>query len=375
MAKREGGDQYESPFEPCFKDSVANDIYSSGAFAADVDKYLFQLSPAQREAVVQSLIFVRGKPLRGRISENVDEYVGTPETEWPLYNSTEVTPADPTARTMQEVEDLFRKSIEVLGCFGANINNPKAMTGLGLGVSFGVSAGVSLGGGVSAGASYGPQPNSGFGFGYGASVSYGAGVGVGNPQDPLGSVYGPSGSYRDPRYTQGAGDPSYGYASAYAGAGFGQAGFGAWGGAGFGSGMGPTGDPGFKDLSRFTYAGSADNRGAMERFLAEQGVTCGTEQYAEAGVDAQGNTYSRSGERQRCSSNKNSQLGGPISAFGIISVKGSLDITGNARSDPSKLSEALAATRFGRAAENPFGIKCLEKNSSGETIRESFKFP
>jgi hypothetical protein len=263
-----------------------------------------------------------------------------------------------------EVENLFRSAIETLACFGADVNNPKSMAKIGLGVSFSPTSGVKIGGSGLPTATYGPQPQGGFGFTFdGGQPSL---IGVAKAQDPLGSVYGPTEELKDPRYTMGAGDPLYGYPSDFGGPGFGQAGFGAFGGLGFGSGLGATGDPGFKDITKFTYAGFGDARGAMERFQQDQGKSCRDEYFATAGIDEDGNEYSDSGKRKVCSTNTSSKIEGKVTAFAIASAPGILDPTANARSKAEAISERQRAQRFGFANDNPYGVPCLETKSSRE---------
>lgn len=364
-------------------------FYSSTAFAADVDRYLFQLSPEEREALLNNYIYLRGKPLRGKITDNEDEYIGGRDVAYDNLSGGLPSPEAPTVRSSFEIEDLFRKSIETLACFGADVNNPKSMTGLGLGVSFGAVAGVSLGGSKSkASAVYGPQPNNGYGYGYGYEYSkendeYGlfAGIGVeayvGTEQDPLGSIFGPPKEEKDPRYTEGAGDPYYGYPSDFGGPGFGQAGFGDLGGLGFGSGLGESGDPGFKDFSKFTYAAEDDYRSAMERFLDAKNQTCSSQYYAEAGVDENGQEYSRSGEREVCTTDTSSKVEGDVTAFALISAEGTLDPTGTYRNSPEAISELQRKRRFGLADDNPFGVECLEPEEEDDpfSYKKNWSWP
>src|SRR5690606_29473463 len=126
-------------------------------------------------------------------------------------------------------------------------------------------------------ASFSPRSTSRNGLG--VSFGFGGNEEVGNdPQrdfvqfraDPLSTVFGGSFSKQrelDNRFTDGAGDSKYGFRSAFAiGPGFGQAGYGDLGGPGFGSGQGVSGDPGFKDPSRFSFAGVAQQPAAFNKF-------------------------------------------------------------------------------------------------------------
>jgi hypothetical protein len=99
----------------------------------------------------------RTLPIRSLISDNTDEFTGS-------------TPAAPGADdpSMAEAPDLSQTAIQQAALYGADINDPTAFAGLGLGVNFGVGVGVGIGIGVGAGATVG------------ASFGVTAGVGLNN---------------------------------------------------------------------------------------------------------------------------------------------------------------------------------------------------
>lgn len=321
-----------------------------------------------------------GNPIRGLIAENLDEYTGVPTQTGRLIpdNDAPTSALAPAVRSAQESEDLFRDSIEFLACFGAYINSPSAFAGLGLSVTFGASASA----GVTA--SFKPQARAGFGFGTTPQLGFPQNAQL-SPfnRDPLGAVYGetqfstgPFGSsFPDPtnRYALGGGDPQYGYPSSFAtGPGFGVAGFGDMGGLGFGGPYGPAGDPGYRDPTKFTFAGVADNRSAFQRFLLPKpsptvlgiapglggagipgvgvGIGVGTGVFAGAGVGVSAIAGLGGGA--------NTPILGKPSPFSMIALDGTLDETGQARSDPQNVSNFLARSRIGFTNPNPFGVHC-----------------
>lgn len=345
-----------------------------------------------------------GLPIRGLIADNVDEFVGGPNNFSDLNNrfGLDLSQAatfgiTPLTRDALEVEDLFRASIQFLSCFGANLNNNKSMAKIGLGPifsvgrngkvsfnpkdiirvqgGFGVGGGVAVGGAaVAGGAGIG---GAGFGVGSGFVGTVGGGSGTGSQTqvggnnvfrksfnvDPLGSVFGrPVVSENEfgpdrPKVIEGAGDPSYGYHSDFSsGPGFGQAGFGDFGGAGFGSGL-SAGDPGFKDPSKFTFAGVSDNRSAFDRFLRPKpdpstfGIGIGLSAHAGASIGLGAGNSGVSGGGAVL-------VPGKPSPFALISVPGTLDPTGNARSDSEEISRQNQLHRFGFSVDNPFGVSC-----------------
>jgi hypothetical protein len=337
----------------------------SYAYSPDVFRLMATLDYRDRMDM-EKIVRRRGNPLRGKISENVDEFTGSgmthPDFKFGGAGLQAPDAISPTVRDIWEVNDLFRQAIEMLSCFGANVNSPDGLGGIGLGVSFGAGGGASFGAGASAG----------FGFGTTAGAESGVGAYSSFGSDPLGNIYGPSGAdtENDPRYSQGHGDPTYGYASAYAGAGFGQAGFGDFGGAGFGSGQGSTGDPGFKDPSKFTFAGVSDNRSAWDRFntpVEDQTAIGGFGVGVSAGVGL--------GAGAGLGANSHTSVGGQPSAFAIASVEGTLDLTGGARSSAQAISDRLAQQRFGFSVDNPYGVSCADTDEGGNIVSESWSWP
>jgi hypothetical protein len=364
---------------------------ASGVFAADVEKYLGMSNTTPEDILFEGGAFKQvSTVVRTKISKNEDEYVGGGVgstiqadyiNEWDDQEQLEgIRPVVSKVRDQMEVQSLFKTAISILSCMGANINSPSSLQKLGMGVSFSSPTGIGFGASAGAKASFGPQPGGGWGASASASAtssaqaggyagasagayagaSAGAYAGVGMVQDPLGSVYGPS-TYgpKDPRYNEGAGDPGYGYASAYAGAGFGQAGFGTFGGAGYGSGLGATGDPGFKDPRDFTIAGEPDTQSAVEKFFASKGEQSGSEYQTASGGPSM---YT------------GSKVEGAVSAFAVASFSGTLDPTGNARQDPQFISDQQDKQKFGFAKDNPYGVPCLE-TKGGYVVSEKWKWP
>lgn len=234
--------------------------------------------------------------LRGLIAENVDEYIsgndGNPGLNAYLGNATDsfIEPYYPLNKAITRAQQISfglpYSIITTLNALGVSADNAYVMRRLGLAPNFspgyvasvgafaGVSSGVGPGtassfGGLGASpvsfsplsnASFGAQPGAGLGVsaraGYFANVNAGSSYLSASPfysyRDPLGAVYGRNmaqinGFNGDRhRYVEGAGFPQYGYASPYGGVGYGRAGFGDMGGAGFGSAL-STGDPGFRD--------------------------------------------------------------------------------------------------------------------------------
>ncbi len=321
-----------------------------------------------------------GNPIRGLIAENLDEYTGVPaQTGRLVPDDTGPTSAlAPMVRSATESDDLFRDSIEFLACFGAFINSPHAFAGLGLSVNFGASASA----GVTA--SFTPQARTAFGFGTTPQLGFPQNQQL-SPfnRDPLGAVYGQArfqtgvfgSNTPDPnnRYALGAGDPGYGYPSSFAsGPGFGIAGFGDMGGLGFGGPYGATGDPGYRDPTKFTFAGVADNRSAFQRFLLPKpsptilgitpglggagipgvgvGIGVGSGVFAGAGIGV--------GAVAGLGGGASVGIGGKPSPFSMIALDGTLDETGQARSDPQNVSNFLARNLIGFTNPNPFGVRC-----------------
>lgn len=299
---------------------------------------------------LQRLVYRDGRPIRSKISDNEDEYVGTPITGYGIANYE----GQVTVRSTQNPTDLFWKAVEVLSCYGVNINNPDAFSALGLAANF------SLGG---VGASFNAQINAAFGFSASTGVGIGAVVGPGRAVggvndgasssnfsdsaytsgtriDSLGVVYGRAGS-RTSRFSsatqkiQEAGfDYGYGYESDYTtGPGYGKAGYGDYGGNGFGS-SNRLGDPGYRSPDSFTFAGVADERSAFERFLRRREDRTALTPGARVGqTDLIGGA--------------SVAVGGNLSAFALVSVAGVLDATGGARSSPQYQSDQRVARDAG----------------------------
>jgi hypothetical protein len=332
------------------------------------------------QAGLMNLVTRAGNPIRGLIASNIDEFVGYIKNE-PVgpytIDSNKLALDGETmlmrqTRTAQESADLFRQATEMLSCFGADINSPSTHRSMGLGPNFsaGVSAGASfgaaIGGGVYAGASFSAGAGVGLGAvaggGYrtrtvtqtrtgGSSSSFSAYATYSPFQtDSLGAVYGRSRKTRRfssdyQRLHETGIDFNYGYDSAYENRpGFGRAGFGDFGGNGFGSGL-SEGDPGFISPNRFTFAGVAENEGAVERFMrARQDTTALTSgPRAGRGVLVGGASV---------------EVGGKVSAFALVSVSGELDTSGSYLDSPQALSDRRARLGSGFQRDNISGVSC-----------------
>lgn len=344
------------------------------SFAVSQDVWAFLYTNPATE-VLGDLVIRAGNPIRGKFVENFDEYVG----QWwnKAHSSTNAWIADVpsavagTVRGIQEVDDLWREAIQFLSCYGADINNSDSLISLGLGPN-----GLKLGfGGESVSfnpfSDEGRQRASDF---FDRQVEQIGGQFEAFAQDPLGNVFGrPKGSTNDrglhnrPKYTEGAGDPYYGYPSDFADGqpGFGVSGFGDFGGLGFGSGQGSGGDPGFKDPSKFTFAGVANEQGAFDRFTEPKKDT--TSLGIGAGVGISLGTSGISG-------GAGVSVNGKPSAFAVVSVPGLLDPTGSARQAAEAIAEKQAQQRFGFANDNPFGVKCPKPEGSF-SYSDSFTLP
>jgi hypothetical protein len=305
------------------------------------------------------LIKRKDVPLRGNIAENLDEYTGLLSSYGSFSFDNPYNRPPPalkgTARNLFEVEDLFREAIEFLSCYGADANDPAVLIKLGLGPNFAPEGSVN-------GATFNPLA-----VGDNASALYGGAKDAYNrnknrvtdaydqfTSDPLDAVFGRPESEGStfgpnrPKYTEGAGDPLYGYPSDFAdGPGYGQAGFGDFGGLGFGSGSGETGDPGFKDPSKFTFAGVANAQSAFDRFMKKK------EDNTSLSLNA-GATLGTSGLTGGAVVN----VDGEPSAFALVSVPGLLDETGQARQAAEAIAEKQASQRFGFGNNNPYGVNC-----------------
>lgn len=358
----------------------------SFAVSQSVWTFLFSEASFQEVTALRNLVVRKGNPIRGLIAENVDEFVGVSDGRTNFgFEPGELRPPSAlkgTVRTAQEVEDLWRESIQFLSCYGANINSPDAIGGIGLGVNFSAGIGASASAsGFGAGASFGAQAQAGsqtetYYNQFGEPITPGTQQ-IGDnlnsfQQDPLAAVYGIiNGTNQDianrPGYTEGAGDPLYGYPSDFANnqPGFGVPGFNDFGGNGFGSAQGPNGDPGFKNPERFTFAGVAGEESAFQRFLEPRedptavtiggGVALGT-----SGV----------------SGGAGISVDGKPSAFAIISVPGVLDETGQARQAAAAIAARQEQQQFGFSVDNPFGVNCPSPGGFGfnETFGEETSF-
>jgi hypothetical protein len=248
-------------------------------------------------------------------------------------------------RSQLEVEDFFKSAIEALSCYGADVNSPSAMKSLGIGVSFGDNSrpsGTSSVDSVGAFASFGQEP---------LSVVYGSNANTT-------SGFGPTST------------PNYGYPSDHADGqpGFGVVGYGDMGGVGFGSSMGSGGDPGFKDPAKFTYAGVSDSRGAFQRFMEARRDSTRFGKGTPKNTAYYGNVNTGS-SNSASSSGASVGIGGSLSAFSFVSVSGSLDPTGNSRSDPNVIAARQAQNKFGFSMANPFGVNCTPR-SDGEQVED-----
>lgn len=255
--------------------------------------------------MLEGVVFRQGQPIRGKISDNYDEYTGyaeDPGVDFGEYAQQAVTG---TVRSVFESADFFRQAIESLACYGADINNPSAMGGLGFGFSASASASASVG----------------FTAGFGAEA---------------------------------------------------------------GSGLGSKREPGYKDPSLFTYAGVTDARGSVQRFVKsgaaagfgfsvgfEASVSVEASASVELGASAGGGAGGGAGTGPQ-----GAGIGpnGDATAFAFISVEGSLDASGQAKTDPAAVQARLNKQKFGFSADNPYGTAC-PPGGSGDAGGLSFSLP
>lgn len=318
------------------------------------------VNPDNQDLLPRSLPQNARGPLRSKIADNVDEYTGPFPGNSDSFEDLPAASAN-TARSQAEVQDLFRDSITYLSCFGANANSALTIDALGLGVNFLEKGARALGANKVADtlATYEPPPSrngervvSSFDdvgelfedtreqvTDTTTSIARGAADPFGTATDAVEALQ------NSIRFRSGRGDPNYGYPSQYGGAGNGQAGFGDYGGNGFGSGFGEDGDPGHRPARELTYGGIADNRSSFERFLGDLG--------GGNGFGFGGNSPSESATYQ---------VSGKVSAFSLVSVPGFLKPDGDARED----------TTFGFGPANPFGVECPGAGFSGGL---SYSFP
>lgn len=273
-----------------------------------------------QDFVAQKLTSPSGQ-LRGKIAQNVDEYVGSGDTG--SYNPYLATTSDqntmgqlPDTLAMtntQEAESLENDAINTLEAIGCDADNEDSLRDLGLAPNFsdawrsnstsysgygtgnnagagaGVGAYVSFGASVSTSVSFSVQANASLkasassGVSASARAGYYANASVTSQsflstnanyqiRDPLGNVYGRNetevSSFKaDARlYIEGAGDYEYGYRSSYGGVGYGKAGYGDFGGKGFGS-CSADGDPGYMDPDSFSNRGVSSQQSAFDAWV------------------------------------------------------------------------------------------------------------
>lgn len=372
----------------------------SVAFPGSVQAYIDNLRADGRDDLLLGLY--QDRPLRGLISDNLDEYVGDNSGNISPDYQTDALPEmqDQTVRDALEVDNLFQEAISWMACFGADINSYQALSGLGMGVNFGAGVGVgigfgaSVGAGIGAGATFGATARAGVGFGGSAGVGFGFGANAGAGftggafagAGAFGSVGASAGMSANgftsagvaaaaysagqlatmqgdvlfssgsavaaARVDTGLGDPNYGYDSPYGGPGYGQAGYGDYGGLGFGAGFGVGGDPGFLPPARVTFAGVENQSSDLQRLLTSSpGFGSGF-----GGVGA-GDSYAGAGGGASVS------VGGAVSAFAMFAAPGKLVPSGGALTDPN----AVTATGkpLGLTPTNPYGVPGLTQARSG----------
>lgn len=287
------------------------------AFAPDVARQIAALSesnPADAQAL-DVFNTLTNRAIRGKFVENVDEWTNGPDDLKHIPEDGLPPVYQPRWRSIQESQDLFFDAIRWMMCFGAEVNDHSSVRGLGLRVNFGLdSNGLSLNVGSSNNlrATFSPVANvnsgrtvsAGSSVGADADLFFSAGAGVSGGLTSL----------------DGAGGFDYGYSSPFGGAGVGAVGFGDQEGFGYGSSFGDTGDPGYIDPGRFTFAGVEDERDAFERFAMPKrphgsglggGISVGASFSGSVGVGA------------------SVQVGGKISAFSLEVVPGTLNPNGD----------------------------------------------
>lgn len=286
----------------------------------------------------------RTSGLRGKISDNQDEYLGVVDeiTAGSGYVAGSVgVPLiqAPTVRSLQEVEDLHQEAIRQMEAVGANINNPQAMQGIGLmplfdrgsdraGIGFGAGTGLTArsggaGSGPGSSATFTPVAGASFGTSLTTNTVAANAAYSQQSQDPLGAVYGGGSEQQinDRANTQGAGDREYGYNSDYAmRPGFGRPGYGDYGGNGFGSGQGEDGDPGFISPDLFSFDGVSEHPAAFSRFNKPRRNNTVFGGGGLGGTTRIGLGASVGGPAGGASSS----IGGKPSSFAIISTDGDL---------------------------------------------------
>jgi hypothetical protein len=257
----------------------------------------------------------RSVPFRGLIADNLDEYVGMPPTQTfqgPVSTTGgQLAGVPPAAQSRLETDDLHQTAISQLNTRGADVDNPQALTDMGMMPNFEPNSRTP--------ATFRPQESTAFGFDTSKETT------SDNPvdstaafrQEPLGAVYGGSvtlGRQSDSRFTEGVGDAKYGYKSDFATRpGFGQSGYGDFGGPGFGSAQGAAGDPGFRDPTKLTLIGASKNQAALAKLRRPKPDQTSFSKGPGLGSSSSG-----------LSGGANVRIGGKVSAFSLISVPGTL---------------------------------------------------
>lgn len=289
----------------------------------------------------QDIVYRQGNPLRGKVAENYDEFVGVYNNagEYNYHDNIESS----LRSAMQEkfdVDDLHLQVIYSCSCYGANVDSPSTLAALGLAPGKGTARSLAS---FSAASSDVASDRKAGGA---ATSSLVTTPGLGGRADPLGKVFGtPEGDVSDfskaQKFEEGRGDYKYGYRSGYAGGpGYGGAGFGDMGGGGYGAGVGESGDPGFKDPALFTSKGVSEAEAAYSRFIAPVEDNTALTAGGSVGTGTSGGA--------------SVSVGGNPTAFALVSVDGELDTTGQSR---KVLGIATGAT--------PYGVRC--PNVSGTT--------
>ena len=287
---------------------------------------LEQTDPLTAEQL-RGLITREGRPLRSKIWNNTDEYVGTRIQRNPFVDDNGgVLPAGARqqALTIQESFELFRDALQFLTCFGLEISRPKVMLKIGL----------LPGKNAKEIASWRPAKGLPFGVALDANSQQLAQQAKDAARDPLGSLF-QSAKEKvrvDTSFTQ-QDQTARGYRSNFApGAGYGQAGYGFSGGDLFGTGN-TGGDPGYIAPDAFRRSAIVDKRSAFQRFVDR--LPPGT------AVDKDGKPVGAAGTGTGVTGGFS--IGGKPSPFTLSSVPGVLDPAGSGR---------IVDLR------NPYGIKC-----------------
>lgn len=293
---------------------LLRDASRTGSVSPDVQSSLNRLGVAIPTG--------RSTPLRSNIADNLDEFVGMGINQVAQGNILVPSSSSggaqslmsPASRAQLETGDLHQETINQLSAHGADVNNPQALSDLGIMPNFESDA--------RAPATFTPKEKEAFGFGTGGESTSDNTVDSTSSfrQDPLGAVFGGSASFDragDNRFTEGVGDAKYGFHSDFAMGrpGFGEVGFGDLGGPGFGSGHGSSGDPGFKDPSQFSFVGVTKNKAAFNKFRKPKKDQTTFGKGAGIGAGSAG-----------LSGGASVKIGGKPSAFSLTSVGGSLKL-------------------------------------------------